>query len=52
MRGLPSELEWQIGAVARKSRALGLSLPASSSIYAALLPQELKARGKFDFSME
>ena len=52
MRGLPSELEWQVGAVARKAKALGVPAPASSLIYAALLPQELKARGKLAFSIE
>ncbi|ELR12358.1 2dehydropantoate 2-reductase [Acanthamoeba castellanii str. Neff] len=52
MRGLPSELEWQVGAVVRKAKALGVPAPACSLIYAALLPQELKARGKLAFSIE
>jgi 2-dehydropantoate 2-reductase len=49
MRGLPSELEWQVGAVARKAKALGVPTPACSLIYAALLPQERKARGTLPF---
>jgi 2-dehydropantoate 2-reductase len=46
IRGLPSELEWQVGAVTRKAKELGVPAPACSLLYAALLPLEMKARGK------
>lgn len=43
--GKPSELEAQNGAVARMGRETGVPTPTHDFIYAALLPQELKARG-------
>jgi len=43
--GRPSELETQTGYVTRLGRALGIATPAHDFIYAALLPQEKKARG-------
>lgn len=46
MDGKPSELEAQTGAVIRMGRELGISTPANDFLYAALLPMELKARGK------
>ncbi|MBI3739356.1 MAG: 2-dehydropantoate 2-reductase [Chloroflexi bacterium] len=46
MEGKPSELEAQTGAVVRMGRALGVPTPTHDFIYAALLPMELKARGK------
>ncbi len=46
MEGRPSELESQTGAVIRMGRELGIATPANDFIYAALLPMELKARGK------
>ncbi len=49
MRGLPSELHWQTGAVVRKGKELGVPTPANNFIYAALLPSELKARGQLDY---
>jgi 2-dehydropantoate 2-reductase len=45
MEGKPSELEAQNGAVVRLGRAAGVPTPLHGFIYAALLPQELSARG-------
>ncbi len=44
--GRPSELEAQSGAVARMGQELGIPTPTHTMLYALLLPQELKARGK------
>ena len=44
--GRPSELEAQSGAVVRMGKESGLPTPVHAFIYASLLPQELKARGK------
>jgi 2-dehydropantoate 2-reductase len=44
--GRPSELEAQAGAVVRFGRAAGVPTPVFEALYAALLPQERKARGK------
>ncbi|MBI2759250.1 MAG: 2-dehydropantoate 2-reductase [Chloroflexi bacterium] len=46
MDGKPSELEAQTGTVIRMGRELGIPTPANDFIYAALLPMELKVRGK------
>jgi 2-dehydropantoate 2-reductase len=46
MQGRPSELEAQVGAVVRSAKRLGLDVPLQRTIYAALLPQERKARGE------
>jgi 2-dehydropantoate 2-reductase len=46
MEGRPSELEAQNGAVVRLGRAAQVPTPLHSLIYAALLPQELRARGQ------
>lgn len=46
MEGRPSELEAQTGAVVRLGRQAGVPTPVNEFLYAALLPQELKARGK------
>lgn len=46
MEGRPSELETQTGYVTRLGRALGIATPTHDFIYAALLPQEKKARGQ------
>ncbi len=46
MEGRPSELESQTGAIVRMGRELNIPTPANDFIYAALLPMELKARGK------
>jgi 2-dehydropantoate 2-reductase len=44
--GKPSELEAIIGAVARYGDQAGIATPATDLIYASLLPQEQRARGK------
>ena len=43
--GRPSELEDQVGAVARLGRESGVPTPVHEALYAALLPQEAAARG-------
>jgi 2-dehydropantoate 2-reductase len=45
MDGRPSELEAQTGAVVRLGRTYGAPTPAHDALYAALRPQELRARG-------
>jgi 2-dehydropantoate 2-reductase len=42
--GRPSELEYQTGATVRLGRAAGVPTPVNDFIYAALLPQEKRAR--------
>ncbi len=49
MEGRPSELEAQIGAVARFGQEAGVATPQHKFIYDSLLPMELKARGKLKF---
>jgi 2-dehydropantoate 2-reductase len=44
LEGKPSELDAQLGAVVRMGRASGVPTPIFDTLYAALLPQELKAR--------
>ncbi|MGR2737835.1 2-dehydropantoate 2-reductase [Billgrantia sp. Q4P2] len=46
MAGEPSELESQNGAVVRLGRAVNVATPVHTMIHAALLPQELAARGE------
>ena len=46
MEGKPSELENQVGAIVRLGKEGGIQTPVNSLIYAALLPQEMKARGQ------
>ena len=46
LEGKPSELDDQTGAVVRMGRQLGIPTPTNDFIYAALLPMELKARGR------
>ncbi len=46
MEGRPSELEAQVGAVVRLGAALDVPTPVHDVFYAALLPQERKARGE------
>lgn len=43
--GLPSELYDQTGAVVDNAEQLGVPTPVHSTIYAALLPREIRARG-------
>lgn len=49
MDGLPSELESQNGAVVRLGKAAGVATPINAALYAALLPQEARARGQVAF---
>ena len=46
MDGRPSELESQNGAVVRLGEASGIATPVNALVHAALLPQELAARGE------
>lgn len=46
MEGRPSELEAQVGAVVRLGAELNVPTPIHDVFYAALLPQERKARGE------
>ena len=46
MEGQPSELDNQTGAVIRMGREKNVPTPVNDFIYAALLPMEMKARGK------
>jgi 2-dehydropantoate 2-reductase len=46
LTGRPSELDAQNGAAARLGRAAGVPVPLNSFLYAALLPQEQKARSE------
>src|SRR5258708_7667482 len=46
LEGKPSELDAQVGAVVRLGRASGVPTPIFDTLYAALLPQERKARGE------
>jgi 2-dehydropantoate 2-reductase len=45
LEGKPSELESQNGYIARRGTELGVPVPINQFIYAALLPQERRARG-------
>ncbi|HEY61116.1 MAG TPA: 2-dehydropantoate 2-reductase [Anaerolineae bacterium] len=45
--GLPSELASQNGAMVRIGLEIGIKTPVHTFIYHSLLPQELKARGKY-----
>ena len=45
LAGRPSELEAQVGAVVRLGREAGVPTPVHETLYAALLPQERRARG-------
>lgn len=47
--GKPSELEYQTGAVVRLGRNHNIQTPANEFVYAALLPQEQRARGEVQF---
>lgn len=46
MEGRPSELEAQNGSVVRMGKAASVPTPVNQFLYAALLPQEKKARGE------
>lgn len=47
--GKPSELDYQTGAVVRMGREYDLRIAANEFLYAALLPQERRARGELQF---
>ncbi len=49
VRGLPSELEEQVGAVIRYGQAASVETPVLSTIYSVLLPGERRARGEVQF---
>lgn len=49
LQGKPSEMEWLVGALVRLGQEMGVSTPTLSTVYAALLPQEQKARGVVDY---
>ena len=44
MKGRPSELEYQNGAVVRLGNDLEISTPTNEFVYYSLLPQEMQAR--------
>lgn len=44
VEGRPSELETEVGAIARLGRKLGVEVPRRTFLYAALLPHERKVR--------
>jgi 2-dehydropantoate 2-reductase len=46
--GRPSELEYQVGTVVRFGRERGVAVPVTETIYGALLPYELQARGELE----
>jgi 2-dehydropantoate 2-reductase len=51
MDGRPSELEAQTGAAVRLGQAAGVATPLNTFIYNSLLPLELKARGRVEFTI-
>ena len=44
MSGLPSELHYQVGAISRIGKELGIQTPVNDFLYYSLLPQEKIAR--------
>ena len=50
LAGRPSELEAQQGAMVRLGQTTNIPTPVNTMLYAALLPQELRARGSINFS--
>jgi 2-dehydropantoate 2-reductase len=50
MEGRPSELDSQTGAVVRLGREAGVVTPLNAFMYAALLPQEMRARGRISYA--
>src|SRR5262249_34343449 len=49
LAGRPSELESQIGVVVRMARETDVAAPVHATLYASLLPQELRARSELAF---
>jgi len=52
LEGRPSELDILSGGVVRLGQKVGVDTPVHAFIYHSLLPQELKARGELDYSIE
>ncbi len=52
VEGRPSELEYQTGAVVRYGRDSAVPTPVNSTVYAALLPSELRATGRLVSSLQ
>ena len=48
-RGDPSELREQLGAARRYGAAMGVPTPTLDTLYGALLPGEMRARGEIDY---
>ena len=46
--GRPSELDYQVGTIVRFGRECGVAVPVTETIYGALLPYELQARGELE----
>ena len=46
LAGRPSELDLQTGTVVRYAEEAGVEVPVHGTIYAALLPGEMRARGQ------
>jgi len=51
MEGRPSELESQNGAVVRLGQEVGMATPLHTFIYHSLLPLEMRARGRVQFTL-
>ncbi len=51
VKGRPSELESQSGAVVRLGQEVGVATPLHAFIYHSLLPLELRARGRIEFTL-
>jgi 2-dehydropantoate 2-reductase len=49
LEGRPSELDSLVGAVVRIGQKYGVPVPVNETIYGALLPAELRARGQLQF---
>jgi 2-dehydropantoate 2-reductase len=49
MEGRPSELDSQTGAMVRLGSEAGVATPLNAFMYAALLPQELRSRGRISY---
>ena len=52
VEGRPSELEYQTGTVVRYGQDSGVPTPVNSTVYAALLPSELRAAGRLSSWVE
>jgi len=49
--GMPSEVRELSGAIVRAAQRAGTSAPTHQMIMAALLPQERRARGEYDYTL-